>query len=147
MKIAKYLLALAFGAAATTASAQYAIDWYKISGGGGASSGGRFSLTGTIGQHDAGGTMSGGHYSLAGGFWGQVSAVQTPGAPTLYISRSGNRVTVFWEAVSGWILAQNANLAAPGGWSASAGVTTADGTNSLTIPAPAGNLFFRLFQP
>jgi hypothetical protein len=146
MKVMHLLSALAFGAVAATASAQYAIDWYKISGGG-ASSGGRFSLTGTIGQHDACGTMSGGHYSLAGGFWGQVSVVQTPGAPALYLSRSANRVTVFWEAVSGWTLVQNANLAAPGGWSASAGVTAANGTNSLTIPAPAGNLFFRLSQP
>ena len=52
----------------------YTIDWYTIGGGGGASSGGDFTLNGTIGQPEAG-TMSGDNYSLAGGFWG---ALQTP---------------------------------------------------------------------
>ena len=52
----------------------YTIDWYTIGGGGGASSGGDFTLSGTIGQPDAG-TMSGGNYTLAGGFW---SVTQTP---------------------------------------------------------------------
>ena len=33
--------------------------------------------------------MSGGNYSLTGGFWA-ISAIQTVGAPTLYISQSGN---------------------------------------------------------
>src|SRR5947209_9223846 len=48
------------------ASAQYAIDWFTIDGGGGASSGGNLTLTGTIGQPDAG-TLSGGNYTLQGG--------------------------------------------------------------------------------
>ena len=46
----------------------YSIDRFAIAGGGGASTGGNFSLNGTIGQPEAG-TMSGGNYSLAGGFW------------------------------------------------------------------------------
>ena len=33
---------------------QYSIGWYKIAGGGGASSGGVYSVNGTIGQPDAG---------------------------------------------------------------------------------------------
>ena len=41
-----------------------------IDGGGGTSSGGAFSLTGTIGQHDASPvTSSGGGFLLSGGFW------------------------------------------------------------------------------
>jgi len=47
----------------------YSIDWYKIGGGGGTSTNGQYSLSGTIGQHDAGGPMSGGNYSVTGGFW------------------------------------------------------------------------------
>ena len=44
------------------ASAQsYSIDWYKVSGGGGTSTGGVFSVSGTIGQPDAG-KMSGGNF-------------------------------------------------------------------------------------
>jgi hypothetical protein len=52
-----------------SAFAQFQIDWYTIDGGGGSSSGGNFSLTGTIGQHDAvAGT--GGPFQCGGGFWG-----------------------------------------------------------------------------
>jgi len=48
----------------------YSIDWYTIDGGGATfSTGGNYSLGGTIGQADAG-SMSGGSYSLVGGFWG-----------------------------------------------------------------------------
>jgi hypothetical protein len=52
----------------------YSIDRFAIAGGGGASSGGDFTLNGTIGQPDVG-PMGGGNYSLAGGFWG---AIPTP---------------------------------------------------------------------
>jgi len=36
---------------------QCSIDWYKIAGGGGTSTGGVYSASGTIGQPDAGGAM------------------------------------------------------------------------------------------
>ncbi len=50
-------------------SASYDLSWYSIDGGGGMfSTGGSYSLGGTIGQPDAG-TLSGGSYSLNGGFW------------------------------------------------------------------------------
>ena len=50
------------------ASAQsYSINWYKISGGGGMNTtGGVYSVSGTIGQHDAGGPMTGGGFQLTG---------------------------------------------------------------------------------
>ena len=47
---------------ATSARAQsYSINWYKVAGGGGTSTGGTYSVSGTIGQHDAGGPMTGGN--------------------------------------------------------------------------------------
>ena len=57
-----------------TASAQsggaYDLTWNSIDSGGAMfSTGGTYSLGGTIGQADAG-TMSGGTYMLNGGFWG-----------------------------------------------------------------------------
>ena len=52
----------------------YEISWSTIDGGGRQSSGGPYTLAGTIGQPDAG-EMSGGDYKLSGGFW--------PAAPTL----------------------------------------------------------------
>ncbi|MBN4082625.1 hypothetical protein JYS44_00145 [Phycisphaeraceae bacterium AH-315-B13] len=47
----------------------FAIEKSVIAGGGGSSAGGSFSLSGTIGQHDAGSPMTGGSFSLTGGFW------------------------------------------------------------------------------
>ncbi|HUB87770.1 MAG TPA: hypothetical protein VMB22_07745 [Verrucomicrobiae bacterium] len=124
----------------------YSIDWYKISGGGGTSTNGQYAVSGTIGQPDASGAMTGGNYSLTGGFWSLISVVQTAGAPTLYISHSGNTVKVYWQDVAGWSLEQNNNLTMPANWTTSGGVTSSGGTNSLTLTNPAGNLFFRLTQ-
>lgn len=52
----------------------FTITWYTIDGGGGTSSGGSFTLSGTIGQPDAGAAMTGGSFSLTGGFWAGISA-------------------------------------------------------------------------
>ena len=139
------LMTLALTAIVSRAQAQtYSIDWYTIDGGGGTSTGGVYAVSGTIGPPAAGGPMTGGNYSLTGGFWSLIAAVQTGGAPTLFISHSGNTVTVYWQDVSGWSLQQNSNLTSFGGWSASSGWTTSNGTNYLNITPPTGNLFFRL---
>lgn len=131
-----------------TAQAQtFSIDWSKISGGGGTSTGGVFQVTGTIGQADAGGPMTGGNFSLTGGFWSLVSAVQTAGTPPLTITHAANTVRVSWPATGTYTLQQNSDVAAAAGWATSGyTVTTANGTNSATfIPGP-GKLFFRLKQ-
>lgn len=128
-------------------SQNYAIDWYKVAGGGGTSTGGTYAVSGTIGQHDAGGPMTGGNYSLTGGLWALISVVQTVGAPTLYISHSGNAVTLYWQNVSGWTLHQNGNLANTNGWSLNSSWSTSNGTNYLNLTSPGGNLFFRLSNP
>lgn len=125
----------------------YSIDWYKVSGGGGTSTGGTYQVSGTIGQHDAGGPMNGGSYSVTGGFWALIAPLQTPGAPTLYISSGTNSVTVYWQAVPTWSLQQNNSVTSPTGWSASTGVTNSGGTNYLTLIRPNGQLFFRLTAP
>ena len=63
-------LALLFGSAwlLHASSASLALPWWTADGGGGESSGGSYTLAGTIGQPDAG-SLTGGPYSLAGGFW------------------------------------------------------------------------------
>jgi hypothetical protein len=140
------LLWLALLLAPIAAPAQsYSIDWYKIAGGGGTSTNGQYSLSGTIGQPDASGALTGGSYSLTGGFWSLISVVQTAGLPNLAISHSGNSVIVSWPNTGSYTLQQNANLAVPSGWATSGySINTANGTNSITITSPAGNLFFRL---
>src|SRR5271168_3270972 len=91
------LIILAFLLVASDGLAQsYNISWYKVAGGGGTSAGGAYTLSGTIGQHDAGGPMTGGNYSLSGGFWALIAVVQTPGTPNLTVTYSGNKVTVSW---------------------------------------------------
>jgi len=128
-------------------SQQYSIDWYKVSGGGGTSAGGVYSVSGTIGQPDAGATLSGGNFSLDGGFWGGVTAVQTPGAPLLTITLNSqlSTVTISWPSPStGFGLEQSDSLTAPN-WT-SVGATPADNgtTRSVTISAGPGNKFYRL---
>ncbi|HEV2694814.1 MAG TPA: hypothetical protein VG347_18110 [Verrucomicrobiae bacterium] len=122
----------------------HSIDWYKVAGGGGTSTNGLYSLSGTIGQPDAGGAMSGGNFSVTGGFWALINVVQTPGAPPLYISHSGNVVTVYWQNLGSWTLQQNGSLTVPPGWNNSSGVNLIGGTNYLAITNPAGTQFFRL---
>ena len=126
----------------------YSVDWYKIAGGGGTSTSGTYQVSGTLGQPDASGAMTNGQYSVTGGFWAMINVVQTPGAPTLYVSHSGNTVTVYWQDVAGWNLVQSGNLTTPiGSWSASSSPTLNNGTNYLNLTNPAGNLFFRLKNP
>jgi hypothetical protein len=126
----------------------YTIDWYKVAGGGGTSTGGVYAVSGTIGQPDAGGPMAGGNYSLTGGFWSLISVVQTPGLPNLAIIFVGpNSVKVSWPNTGSYTLQQNSNLAG-GSWTTSGyTITTSNGTNSITIISPTGDLFFRLQNP
>jgi len=47
----------------------YDLNWWTVDGGGATfSTGGDYSIGGTIGQHDAN-VLEGGSYTLAGGFW------------------------------------------------------------------------------
>ncbi|MHC4641241.1 MAG: hypothetical protein ACYS32_06325 [Planctomycetota bacterium] len=70
---------------------QYEISWYTIDGGGGASSGGDFTLTGTIGQPDAA-YSRGGNYELLGGFW--------PGGPLCFVNfEHYARFAEYWQEV------------------------------------------------
>jgi hypothetical protein len=141
------LLAGLLALMATTSRAQnFAIDWFSIDGGGGTSTGGVYSVTGTIGQPDAG-TMTGGTYTLVGGFWGIVSAVQTPGAPFLSIDRQPGAVRVYWPNPStGFVLDQS--LSVTGIWSqVSIPYTTNAVDIGITINPPTGNKFYRLRKP
>lgn len=54
--------------APSPSTGQYELSWYTIDAGGGASAGGPYTLTGTIGQPDAG-AMAGGDFELLAGFW------------------------------------------------------------------------------
>ena len=146
------LLTLALVLLAGNASVRaqtYAIDWFTIDGGGGTSTGGVYSVSGTIGQPDAG-KMSGGGYTLDGGFWGIVATVQTPGAPLLSIARTTtNTVAVFWPSPStGFLLQQNTNAIGSVNWSNIVATPTDDGTTkTIVVNPPTGSRFYRLIRP
>jgi hypothetical protein len=140
------LLAGLLTSAAISHAQPFDISWYTIDGGGGSSSGGTFSLSGTIGQPDAG-HMSGGNFTLDGGFWGIFAAVQTPGAPLLTIQPAFPNVIVSWPVTvsSNFSLQKNADLSTTNWAGFAYTVVTNGGSNTVTVPV-TGNTFFRLKQ-
>jgi len=131
------------------AFAQFSIDWFTIDGGGGTSTGGVYSVSGTVGQPDASAQpMTGGNFSLIGGFWA-LFAVQTPDAPLLTIRLTPtNTAIVSWPSPStGFLLQQNADLNTAN-WVTDPQSVTDNGTNRfIIVNPPAGNRFYRLFKP
>lgn len=81
--VATLLLAFSAAVAAAQTGGMFDLSWNTVDGGGGTSStGGNFSLGGTIGQPDAG-VSSGGVYTVSGGFWpGAAPAAPSP-TPTV----------------------------------------------------------------
>ena len=120
-----------------------------IAGGGGTSTGGVFSVSGTIGQ-PAAGSMAGGNFAIQGGFWSSAVAVQTPGAPQLNIVRSGGNYVITWaDTGAGFALEVTTALQTLGTtWNnTGATPTLANGTNTVTIAAQPGRFFYRLRKP
>jgi len=106
------------------------------------------SVSGTIGQPDAGPAMTGGPYGLVGAFWARISAVPTPGTPTLTITiTTTNTAMISWPSPStGWNLQQNTDLTTAN-WGASPAPTDNGTIKYIIVNPPTGNLFFRLKQP
>jgi len=126
------------------------VEWFTFDGGGGTSTGGVYSVSGTIGQPDAGGPMTGGNFSLTGGFWSLLSVVQTPGAPSLNITLTAtNTALISWPSPStDFVLQQNTNSVASVNWSNVTVTIQDDGTTrTLIVNPPTGNRFYRLFKP
>jgi hypothetical protein len=113
--------------------ATYEINWYTVDGGGGASAGGGYTLTGTVGQPDAG-TMSGGNFSLQGGFWSGAGELESLIITRIASNRDGT-MTVEW--VGGGTL--QASLGVAGAWQ---DVTEAHSPYTFTPTTPA--LFLRV---
>lgn len=141
------ILSLALGAFAQS----YSIDWSTLDSGR-TSTGGVYSVSGTIGQPDAG-TLSGGPFTLAGGFWGIVAAVQTAGAPILTITHNPqlSTVTVSWPApAEGWRLHATTNLITGGSvWREIPPPYQTNVTADIWFsdPLPVKNKFYRLHKP
>jgi hypothetical protein len=125
-----------------------AVDWFTIDGGGGVSTGGVYTVSGSIGQPDAG-TMSGGNYTLAGGFWGVIASVREPGAPLLSVTPAGgSAVLLSWPYPSAGFGLEQSVAVKPANWTTStnAPVQVGDQWQVMVSPA-AGSRFYRLHKP
>jgi hypothetical protein len=145
----KFIFSILFTLSSFATFAQsYSIDWFTIDGGGGTSTGGDFAVSGTIGQFDAG-KMSGGNFSIDGGFWGIITAIQTPGAPLLKITSSNDFAIISWpDAATGFRLENNNNLSVTNGWATTSQTrSTNNGIISVSVPSTSGNNFYRLKNP
>jgi len=138
------LLLLSLLIPASSIAQSYSIDWHTIDGGGGTSTGGVYSVSGTIGQPDASGLMTGGPYSVVGGFWALLTAVQSSNAPTLLIGPAApGSATISWTpATPGFVLQVSPTLTPPAWTDAPSGAT-----NPITVPATLPARFYRLSKP
>jgi hypothetical protein len=130
---------------AVQAQTNYSIDWHTIDGGGGTSTGGVYTVSGTIGQPDAGGPMTNGQYSVIGGFWALPQAVQVESAPTLTIApHIPGKVIISWTPATGtnWVLQETLSLSAANWTNSPSG-----STNFTVVPTTFPAKFYRLHQP
>ena len=142
------LALLAFTFTTLSANAQsgggYDLSWHTIDGGGGTSTGGVFSVTGTIGQPDAGGPMTNGQYSVTGGFWALPTAVQVPNAPTLTIALAApGQATISWSPNTPGYVLQETWVLSPSNWTNS----PSGSINPIVVQAALPTKFYRLFKP
>ena len=139
----KLIAGLGIATLALAALAEYSIDWSTIDGGGGTSTGGAYSVSGTIGQPDAGGSMTNGQYSVTGGFWALPQAIQAAGAPMLTITPAGaGQAQISWTPnTPGFVLQEALNLSTA--WTDSPSGAANPVTVAVTMPAK----FYRLSKP
>jgi len=95
--------------------------------------------------------MSGGNFTLDGGFWGVIAAVQTPGAPYLWVTLTPTNTVVVWWALSetSWRLQATTNLLATGSvWADCPPPYPSNATSLYYVESPpTGKKFYRLRQP
>jgi hypothetical protein len=137
--------ALLTATARAQSGGQFDLSWSTIDNGGGASSGGQFTITGTAGQPDASTPLTGGQFSLTGGFWSFLSVVQMPGAPLLKIKLVGTNAVVSWPlSAAGFVLQETSNLKS-GSWSTTPQSVVDTATeHTVTVPAQGVVKVFRL---
>jgi hypothetical protein len=140
--LARFGVALLLATPLGTLAQPFAVDWYTIDGGGGISSGGTYTLHGTIGQPDAGtSALRGGNFTLEGGFWPGLAVTIPGGGPTLIIQRSGVNVIMSWSPdAAGSALEQADTLTAPAWAPAPVG-------NPVVLPVGGTARFYRLKKP
>jgi hypothetical protein len=120
----------------------FSLESFTIGGGGGASTGGEFSMTGSVGE-PATGPLSGGDFTVEGGFWAVVSQVTVPDLTVRLLSNG--TVQICWPSSGAQFTLQETITLSRPAWSASAVVPADDtGMKCVTVPATRESHFFRL---
>ena len=125
---------------------QYSLNWHKIGGGGGISTGGNYQLNATIGQTDASGVQFGGSYALTGGFWSFLAVPQIHVAPNglVWTNTAGGN----WNVAANWSpnrvpgAADTALITTPGSYGVS--VTDNESVSNLVLGAASGTLTVKI---
>jgi hypothetical protein len=133
MKIQALALVFLASISCLPAPAQrYAIDWYKVSGGGGTSTNGQYLVRGTAGQPDASGAMTRGRYAVIGGFWRPVSNV-LPIEATPVLTWTSPAPITYGMALGPGQLNATANVPGAFAYTPAAGAILGAGTSSLSV--------------
>lgn len=75
---------------------------------------------------------------------------QTPGAPLLFVARSGGSALISWSTnnAAGFVLEVTGSPTTPISWSnAPQSPVQSNGTNTVTVPMVGGPQFYRLHKP
>ncbi len=139
----KLILIILF-AAATSAPAQYTLDWSTMDGGGESRTAGTLTMHGTLGQPDAATFVVATGFSCFGGYW---SLTEEDTLPTLRMFPAGAGFFLAWPLPSpGWRLQSSSDMVT---WS---DVTTAPTATAGEYQVPwdsvsATRRYFRLTKP
>ena len=143
------ITAVAVAASARTASAQYSVSWHKVSGGGGTSTSATYTVSGTIGQHDASQTLNGAAYAVTGGFWAIYALPTIGNGPPLNIKlTTTNTALVYWAYPSvGWRLEANTDLKTTTWVTPPETIQNNGVINYIIVNPVTGNRYFKLTSP
>lgn len=148
-RLFRIVVALAATLSSQRALAQSAaIAWHAFGSGGGASTGGVYSVRSTVAQSTGAGSAASGPYSAVSGF-GALYVLQSTNAPRLTISRTTtNTVMISWPSPStGWTLRQTTDVKT-GSWVSPAESVSDDGAvKFIVVSPPTGNRYYRLVKP
>jgi hypothetical protein len=133
------------------AYAQYAIDWFKISGGSDTSTSGVYVVSGTIGQHATGGPIVGGNYSLTGEFWSLLYVLPTIGPTNVSLSivvTPNGMVLIHWPYPSVGFKLERTDSLLNSNWVPVTNQPVQVGQELQVLITPvAGTSFYRLRSP
>jgi hypothetical protein len=149
MKCDRLLLAFAicsFAGAAANAQ-QFAVPWFSIDGGAGASAGGVYAVAGAIDQVDTA-AMSGGEYTLQGAFW-SIVALEAGTVPVLRLTTDTGHVAISWAGPAlDFVLQESSALGPSANWRDVGAPVIVNGLENTVIqPIARSGRFYRLRHP